>query len=436
MNILKNTSHLFAIIILCSLTITNVKAQSSTRTSEIQSGSIYSTFGFGSPVDVSNSAYLSQGILGLTDISKQTSNIANPAIWANTFLTHATTGVNLVQSNIEGNGQNATNFLFEPGFIHVSLPVKPGKIGLSVGLYPYTRANYVEKTVGDFLTDGRTISFNNEIQTIGGINKFEVGVGFKLTDNISIGYAPSVVFLTQTKSENFIFSEVGFRDTFQEKVYSGSSLSHRFGLTFTRSSLLNDNDKLSVGATLNAPFEIDIEESFSSTKNVSGNNESVDITRTNNSGTLSLPTEYALGIGYAPSSIVNISAEAQIQNWSEYENSLDPNSVNNMVNRLKVGFGGEYHPYKTNIGTFLSSFKYSLGVSYDTGHLSIAGEDIQTIWFNSGIGIPSRIASFIDFSFQYGIRGNSTSTVFQENIWAVGMSVSLSELMFVRPKLR
>ena len=61
------------------------------------------------------------------------------------------------------------------------------------------------------------------------------------------------------------------------------------------------------------------------------------------------------------------------------------------------------------------------------------GEDIQTFWINTGIGIPSKIASFIDLSIQYGIRGKTENNLFEERIWALGFSVNLTELMFVRP---
>jgi len=436
-DIMKSRKNILFLILGLSISINPLRGIAQTgETSEVQSGSIYSTFGVGFPVDVTNSAYLSQGILGLTGINKQSSNIANPAIWATTFLTHATTGVNVVQSNISNASGSARNVNFEPGYLHLTMPISPGRIGLSVGLYPYTRANYVLESTGSFPSSNDDIDFNNEVQNIGGINKFEVGFGIKLTENISLGYAPSVAFINQTNSEDIIFSDLGFRDTFQERELSGAAFSQRFGLVLSSGNIFSEDDNLSFGATVNLPFEIGVNESFTSIKNVEGNDEEVDLTTQNNGGDISIPLEFSLGIGYAPSRAVNFSIEGQSQRWGDYKNTLNTSSESLLKDRLKLGIGGEYHPYRTGLETPLSRFKYSAGLSYDTGHLNIEGEDIQTLWINAGLGIPSRVASFIDLSVQYGIRGNSTVGLFEERIWAVGISVSLSELMFVRPKLR
>jgi hypothetical protein len=102
-----------------------------------------------------------------------------------------------------------------------------------------------------------------------------------------------------------------------------------------------------------------------------------------------------------------------------------------------MGLGVQYFPYVTGSNKFLSSFKYRAGASYDTGHLDIDGQRINTLKFAFGIGIRSpRSNSSIDLSFEYGIRGTETSSLAQENIWGVRLTLNLAELMFFRPKLQ
>jgi len=98
----------------------------------------------------------------------------------------------------------------------------------------------------------------------------------------------------------------------------------------------------------------------------------------------------------------------------------------------------QYHPYRTEQrGGLFSNFKYSLGSSYDTGHLNINGEDIDTLFLNAGIGFVSRqTASSIDLSFEYGIRGTESASLVKENIWGFKLSLNLAEFMFVRPKFQ
>ncbi len=429
----------FKIIIVALFTFisTNVVAQTGNST-EARGGSVYSSIGVGFPIDNTSSGLLSQGILGLTNVNRETSSLANPGLWAETFYTQAGTGLQLTRSNVENLSSSGTNVNLETGYLHLLLPVKPGKIGVSVGLYPVTRANYRSVNSNSFMNSPTNeIEYTNEVQSFGGINKFEVGIGFKIGENLAFGYAPSVAFLTLKNSEALDFNVVGYLDHSQETDYSGAAFAQRFGFTGTFSNLLSEDDRFSIGGSLNLPYTLEVSKDFTSIKNVEGFDQEVKLNEgADEKGDITMPFEASFGIGYAPSTITNFSIEGQIQNWSGFENELDRASELLMKDRLKIGFGGQYHPYRQNLDTFFSGFKYSAGLSYDSGHLNFGGQEIQTIWFNTGIGIPSKVASFIDISVQYGIRGTTDALLFEEKIWAFGVSVNLTELMFVRPKLR
>ena len=421
------------------LTSSGVTMAQTGYSGQAKSGSIYASLGIGYPVDNTSAGLLSQGILGITNVNRETSGISNPALWAQTFYSQAGTGLQLSQYSIEDANSSGTNTEFQSGYLHLLLPIKPGKAGISLGLYPVTRSNFKSVTAYDFIAGTDTeVNYSNEINSTGGINKFEAGFGIKLTKNFSIGYAPSIAFINSKISEYLSFDVSGFDDQYQKYQITGSTISHRFGFTGSFSSVLSENDRFSFGATYNLPYTIDASQNFTSVKNVEGSTEEVDLSGelVASEGNISLPQELAFGIGYAPKSYLNVAAEMQLQSWSDYSNDLDPEHDDYMSDRLKIGFGGQYHPYRRGFNSFLSGFKYSAGVSYDSGHLTIQDEDISTIWLNTGIGIPSRTASFIDISLQYGLRGTTSNNLYQENIWSLGLSVNLTELMFVRPKLR
>jgi hypothetical protein len=424
------------VLVLCA-TI-SVNAQTST-TNQARGGSIYSSIGVGFPIDNTADGLKAQGILGISNVNRETSALANPALWAQNFYTQATTGFELSRASVESSNSSSKKVNLQTGFLHLLFPVKPGKVGVSLGLYPVTRASFKSTNTGGFdRTASDMVNYTNEIQSFGGINKLEIGVGVKLTDQISIGYAPSIAFLTLQNSESFTFSEVGFDSHNQEYNYNGATIAHRFGISGTFNNILNSRDKFSFGATLNLPYTIDASARFTSVKNIEGNAEVVDLSNEleNTKGDIEMPIEVAFGIGYAPNNFVNLSAEAQVQQWDNFKNGLQPDSEQLMSNRVKFGVGGQYHPYRRNFDGFLSGFKYAAGLSYDTGHLVIEDEEISTFWINSGIGIPSKAASFIDISVRYGFRGTTNNELFKERIWSIGFSVNLTELMFVRPKLR
>lgn len=426
------------LLVILSLIVGQTSVAQTGNSAEARGGSVYSAIGVGFPMDNTSSGLLAQGILGLTNVNRETSSLANPGLWAETFYTQAGTGLQLSRSNVETATSSGTNINLQTGFLHVLFPVKPGKVGLSFGLYPVTRSNYRSVNSVSFQNSATTqIDYSNEVQSFGGLNKFEIGIAFKLGEKFSFGYAPSVAFLSLKNTEALDFNIVGYQDHSQETDYSGASFAQRFGVTGTFNSIFAEEDRFSFGATVNLPYSLDVTEEFTSIKNVEGFDQEVKLNSGENAeGKISMPFEAAFGIGYAPSTITNFSTELQIQNWSGFENELDPNTENLMQDRVKFGIGGQYHPYRRNLDTFFSGFKYSAGLSYDTGHLNIQNEDISTLWINAGIGIPSKIASFIDLSVQYGLRGTTNNNLFEERIWTVGFSVNLTELMFVRPKLR
>ncbi|MCG8373194.1 MAG: hypothetical protein MI700_06655, partial [Balneolales bacterium] len=404
---------LFSNLLAVSLMISSSLLAQSGNSTLGRGGSVYSSLGLGYPIENTSAAARGQGILDITAASFETSSLANPALWGHSFYTLATTGLTLDATELSNGIVTDRSTNLQNAYLHLVLPLKPGRLGASLALYPVTRASYKTVITSDFnASPSETVTYENEVETTGGLNKLEIGFGWKLSDNISIGYAPSLAFLSLQESENILFNTSGFDTHYQELNTTGVAFSQRFGVTATLDELFMDDDKFSVGATLNLPFTIKAKQNYISEKIVEGVFEEVDLSDQleNSEGDITLPFEAALGIGYAPSTFLNFSAEAQIQNWGDFEDELSTEDESYFKNRLKMGFGAEYRPHVRGMDSFFSRFKYSAGLSYDTGHLTIENEDISTLWINTGIGIPSRsprVFSFIDFSVQYGFRGST-----------------------------
>lgn len=405
-------------------------------------GSVYSVYGVGLPLDVAASNFKAQGLFGISGISQGITSLSNPALWNKSFFTQASTGLQLSSFDSKSSsGQNSTSNLAS-GYVHLLFPIYPGKLGVSLSLYPVTRSNFRVLDSGSFSSATDTVFYSNEVQSLGGVNKFEVGFGLKLTRNISIGYAPSIAFLTLEESQNILFSSSSFTSQDQRRDVSGATFSQRFGISGAFQGLLKEDDRLALGATINLPYTVTSKRKFTTEKLVEGVSQTVDLTSSDgvNEGDITMPFEAGFGLGYGTSRYLDFAFEGSFQKWSEFSNDLKSNEENFMKDRLKIGFGGQFHPYKRNSRKILSKFKYSTGLSYDTGHLSLSGNDISTLWINTGLGIIGRgsARSFpsIDMSFQYGFRGTTDNSLIREQIWSLGFSINLSEWMFVRPKLK
>ena len=430
-------------LLVIALLVINTKGTFSQESDQGIGGSPYSAYGIGMPIDITSHNFRAQGLLGVSGITLETTTLANPAVWGATYFAQATTGLQLSKFNIESSTSNESNTNISTDYLHILFPLSRGKLGLSLGLYPVTRSNFRVSELGSFMSSATdTVFYENEIRSSGGVSKFEVGFGIKISNNISLGYAPSVAFMTLQTGESFRFSSNSFISQTQSSKITGVAFSQRFGITASFRKLFSEQDRISFGATLDLPYTIDGKRKFTSQKQIGGIIQEVDLTSSisNAEGDVYTPLETSFGIGYAPSIFVNFGIEGVFEKWSDYRSDINPSDELVMSDRLKVGFGGQFHPYKTNSNQFFSRFKYSGGVSYDTGHLTIQGNDISTLWLNTGLGILGRNSSSsfpsMDISFQYGFRGTIDNNLIKERIWSLGFSVNLNERMFIRPKLR
>lgn len=424
------------IIVLLLFSTQNVLAQIE-GASESRSGSFYSLFGVGYPTDNNNARELGMGIIGVSLDNNQSNSLQNPALWGKNSLTTASSGINLSRFDVSDNTSQNVNALLEVGYLQVTLPLYREKLGMSMSMYAETRSNYRFITIDSTaISPDNMVNYASDIRGAGGVNKLEFGLGWNINKNISVGYAPSLTFIAQNNSQDVFFDQSGFNPSNLDAKVTGTAMGHRFGSLLTFRKLFNGKDRLTVGATATLPITIDAEEELTVRKSVNAQDQEV-ILRTPEKGQVTLPMELKGGLTYYPSQLVNISLEGLFENWSKYSSDFDPNNeLSMMKDRVKFGIGGEYMPYRTNSDKFLSNFRYSGGVSYDTGHLNIQNEDINTLWFSSGLGIISpRSSSSIDLSVRYGLRGTTNNNLIKENIWSFNLTVNLSELMFFRKRL-
>lgn len=435
--------YLLSIVTLCFgfVIVESVQAQSEDLAN---SGSFYSGFGIGSPSDVQAPHTMGMGLSGVGTYSSSSANITNPAQWGLSAYTHGSVAVSMLNYNAKDQFNSSRESLFAFENFQMVLPVVRNRLGFSVGFSPVTRSDYQRITEGTFeQVDGidlNDVDYLTNTQGSGGINKFEFGAGYQVFDNVSVGYAMGAYLLTQNQEVTAAFSESGYRGLTYNREIEGYDFSHRFGLFGRKGSIFGSEDQVSIGATVTLPVSIEADRSVTAFRSVNGQRTLVDLggDQTNTDGTVKLPMEINTGLTYNLNRYVVLSAEMMMQDWNEAEYSYNETQEAYYKDRVKTGFGIQYHPYRADQrGGFFSNFKYSLGSSYDTGHLNINGEDIDTLFLNAGLGFfGQQSSSSVDLSFQYGIRGTESSSLVKENVWGFKLSLNLAEIMFVRPKFQ
>lgn len=427
------------IALLFCFSSTTVIAQSEDE--QANSGSVYSKVGIGFPVGIANTSARSMGLTGVSYNETYVAGLANPAHWSNTVYGLGAGGVGIQSFSASDASANARNVHFGIDQFQLQLPIVRGRFGISGSFSPVTQSNfrtYQEdvKYVGEGAVQD-TLLYGIENRGSGGANRAELGFGWQITPNISVGYAASAVFLSLDDAFTGAFADTDYQTVGFSLETNGVGFGNRFGTYLRFSELLGSEDQLGIGASVSLPVTIDAERKQTTDLGTS----SLSTTDGSNlgDGTIKLPMTINAGISYHPNRLTMFATEGRYEGWSDFENDFKPSEDNLFVDRYKFGFGFQYFPYITGSNKFLSQFKYRLGTSYDTGHLEIQGEQINTLKFSLGLGIPSphqSSNSSIDLGFEYGFRGTEGTDLVQEQIWGVRLTLNLAELMFYRRKLQ
>lgn len=406
-------------------------------------GSFYSALGFGLPFDSYSPYSMGMGLTGVSNYSGFSTNISNPAQWGLLAFSQGTMVAGLNHFDAVDSRSRAQSTLLGIEQFQLTFPVVRDRVGFSASVTPITRSDYRFQSGGLFQppsAGSNLIRYDYEEAGSGGINRLEAGLGVSLTNNISVGYAFSAHILSMSSTVFSEFSESQFRSSPFERKTKGVGFGHRLGVYAFTGPLLRSSDQLAFGVTISLPVAIDAEAEVTGFRVIEGRRKLIDFNQNSplRSAKVKMPLEINTGLTYNLNRFTNIVAEVLLQKWSEAEFGFDTSQQDLFTDRMRAGIGFQYHPYRSSQpGGFFSGFKYSAGVTYDTGHLNMQNVDIETLTVHAGLGIMSfRTASSIDLSFFYGMRGTDSSNLVKENMWGFKLSLNLAEFMFVRQRFQ
>ncbi len=420
---------------------------------EAVGGTTYSRIGIGFPLDIASPNADGMGLSGVSVFDPFMASLSNPAHWGKSNFTQGSVALGLQSFYAEDNFDSERSTAFDFENFQFVFPIVKQKLGASISFTPLTRSRFNLDGVSELqIEPGRDpITFNTNNRGTGGVNRAEAGLGYTINDNLSVGYAASVYFTNMENDVRTTFSSARFSPVEFTEAITGTGFGNRFGIFSRFQQLFSDRDWISLGATINLPVSYSANRQVESFvcidgiinvdgRCINGTDTLVDILDENQirRADIKFPLEINAGLTYNSSARFNVSSEVIYQNWKEAEFGFRPGEEQYFVDRLKLGIGAQFHPYISNQNRgFFSNFRYSAGVSYDSGHLRIDGNDIDTIMFNAGLGIITRgDASTVDINFNFGFRGTESDNLIREQIWGIKLSLNLAEIMFLQPRFQ
>jgi hypothetical protein len=403
-------------------------------------------------------------------------NGGNPAAYPLIRLTTLEVGGAFQNSNFKSNSSSLKKWGTNFSYAALGFPVR-GNGGACFGIMPYSHVGYdtkntnTETGIGDvsYLYGGSgglnkafmgygIMPFNRKLTRFrkkhlfvpdsmktlhGGSYKFRENVNKVLSD-LSIGFNVNYIFgsIEQTSRVQYPNS-ILYNNTYRNRNVTLGDFTGNFGMqtAFTIDSVkhraLNEKVKITLGyfMSLNNSLKVNYD---ATVYNYILNGFGQEITRDtvianhNQKGTVTLPLEQGLGIGFKKGERINIVSDFAITNWQDFKFLDNPNSL---INNYRVALGANYVPEKfaAGSGAYFRRMNYRFGVNYNTGFIKLENTPISSYAITAGVGLPvgiSQLTSMVNVSVAYGQVGTLNNNLIKDNFWRVSFGFTFSDRWF------
>src|SRR5690606_32987630 len=230
----------------------------------------------------------------------------------------------------------------------ISLPM--GKFGMGFGLLPYTAVGYKLEATNE------AGSRSNRYRGEGGVNKAFSGLGYKISESLSIGVDASYNFgKIQNSAIAFVHDDNGELVQYQSRENNRSDLSGiNFNLGLSYKTMLNEKLQLTTGITYAPKSSLSSKNTrsfstivFNSTTDQEFvlNTIEADLDSQNLKTTdLDLPSRVSFGAGIGQPQKWFVGTEFTFQNSSKFSNPIFDISNAEFVNASTIAVGGFFIP--------------------------------------------------------------------------------------------
>ncbi len=409
-----------------------------------QENSPYSNFGLGDIAPREFAWSKAMGGISACLFDPSILNYANPASYA--YINKANFDVGVYGNLLTISDQSETITTGNGSLSHLAFgfPLWKQRLGLSLGLVPYSRVQYNirQEAVRDPDIGLEILDF----QGTGTLYNAYLGLGYRKS-NFSVGFNAGYLFGTINSARFVTFADTLVEGAYSTRALRSNSLSGIVldgGIGY-RVDLPNDL-KLDFGATTRLNNRINGRERVEYITVVLGGSlqqlkDSV-VGVDNGITKVKLPLEFSIGAslrqGYRQidDPLWRLGVDFVTARWSGYE-GLVPDEP--FTDSWKIKAGGEFTP-ADNQETNARPLDYRLGFQYGKGNLIFDGKPLQEYSVSFGFGIPVSIQygpqrnSKINLSMEIGKR--SSEAAYTENFYKGSISFTLNDsFWFIKSKV-
>lgn len=350
-------------------------------------------------------------------------NLQNPAGYSDLKLTSFSLGGTYNTTSQKTNTQSGSARRTTLDYMAVGLPL--GKLGMGFGLIPYSSVGYKIQTISEDASQN-----SKRMDGTGGLNKVFLGFGYKLGENLSVG-ADAQYNFGKIKTTSFVIDSNITNGTSEVNTAILSGINFNLGLMYQTKI----TKKMSLYSSLSYTPESALASQNTREIAISGDNPS----KLEDARSLKLPSKLSFGAGVGEIRKWLLGAEVNLQstgNLVNFYNEVYNPSYNVVYGKgSKYSIGGYFIPNYKSYTSYAKRITYRGGLKYEKTGLIIDSESINDMGFTLGIGMPlSGTFSNINFGFELGKKGTTTSNLVQENYANINIGFSLNEKWFEKRK--
>lgn len=309
----------------------------------------------------------------------------------------------------------------------LQLPLAKG-LGLTVGITPYSSIGYRISRSEEGTGVWEDIGYVHYLYSgAGGINQFKAGLGYAVTDWLSLGaemiyyqgnitrnYQQTIAPVTGSgyylglSSDNQehvsrVFADFGL----QAKLYSSGNRKLTLGATYNMGGKLNS--KISE-VVMHGPYFTSI-----------GYDK---VVNKEYRSSFRLPDIYGAGL-YYQSPKFSAGVDYYYGGWGV--NGQDAELGIKYRNTSTVAVGLQYIPKPGDVRKVMTKWSYRLGARYNQYYMMINGHAIDETAITLGVGIPLGVRGLnnLDIGVELGSRGRATAGLVKENYFKISIGLSL-----------
>lgn len=420
--------------LVCTFVLTDTYAQKESR---LTGNSPYSALGLGDINPAGAIATEAMGGTGLTFGNGIYVNTLNPAMLVKTRFVAFSTGIRGQYKTLSDGRNSQTDFGANLSHVMLAFGMKP-KWTMSVGLRPHSSVEYESRFTSTIQGTSNQVQYIYKGQ--GGFSKATVGSGHMIGKSLYIGAEAAYYFGSvsrDTTSRLLLNDGEDYYLRYTDRI-NANGVGLKTGFTWQQK--LSSKWFLNVGGTYEFRSKLKGDQLRSLTTLIEGQNGPQVLKKPDTlsigSGSLQLPSQYALGISIESPLKWIFAVEYSKQDWTAYRN-FQGAAESPLTASDKIAVGVEFLPKVTSTSYFNQVF-YRVGFQQTKTPYLINNTQVMDRSFSLGLSTPLgfRNLSYIDFGLALGTRGVTGNGLVKENYVKVSLGFSLVDTRwFMKSKI-